>query len=319
MKHLRSLLLVGLVGMMLFSLTGCPGKEGTLFKSYVTRFGKPPKISVYLKESGKKVEMDLEEYLVGVVAGEMKPGWSLNAYAAQAIIARTFTMEFLSRGGTRKLHGTDISNDENEAQNYNAAAITPIMRKAVEMTKGQVLTYKEKYIKAWYGTICGGHTTYAKEGLAYPGQEPPYITPVKCPEEKVIPKEELFWDSTLTTADATSALKAMNKNIGNLQKIEVTKRSKTTYRATELRLTGDQGNLIMAGADFRINFGPEKVRSIWLLDIENKPNAVKLSGRGFGHGVGLCQWGAYALAKQGRSPKEIVKHYYPKAHLSKVW
>ncbi len=319
MKHLRGLSLAILVGILLLSLTGCPGKEGTLFKSYVTRFGKPPQITVYMKDTGKKEQMDLEEYLVGVVAGEMKPGWALNAYAAQAIIARTFTMEFLSRGGTRKLHGTDISTDETEAQAYNAASITPMIRKAVEMTKGQVLTYKEKYIKGWYSASCGGHTTYAKEGLAYPGKEPPYITPVKCPEEKVIPKEELFWDSTLTSANAANALKGMGKQIGNLQKIEVVKRSKSTYRATEVRVTGDQGSVMMEGGNFRLAFGPEKVRSIWLLDIENKPNAVKLSGRGFGHGVGLCQWGAYALAKQGRSPKEIVKHYYPKAHLSKIW
>ena len=101
-----------------------------------------------MKDSGQKKQMDVEEYLAGVVAGEMKPGWPLNAYAAQAIVARTFTMEFLARGGTGKLHGTDISTDEKEAQAYNVASITPAIRRAVAMTRGQVLVYKNRYIKA---------------------------------------------------------------------------------------------------------------------------------------------------------------------------
>ncbi len=314
--HWLALLLMAVV---LFN-AGCPGKEDVLFKNIVTRFGKPPVISVYDKDTGQKKRMDIEEYLTGVVAGEMKPGWSLNAYAAQAIIARTFTMEFLGRGGTRKLHGTDISTDEKEAQAYNAKAVTPVIRRAVQLTKGLVLTYKNRYIKGWYSASCGGITTYAKEGLAYKGPEPPYIKPVKCPEEKVIPTDELYWQASLTSADIDRALKQLNqKSIGTVNKLEILKRSQTN-RVTLLKLTGSQGSATLAGGDFRINVGPEKLRSIWLSnDIENRPGEIKVKGRGFGHGVGLCQWGAYALAKENRSYKEIVQHYYPKTHVSKIW
>lgn len=312
---LATLLLVSL----LFNL-GCPGKEGTLFKNMVTRFGQPPKISVYMKDTGQKKSMDIEEYLLGVVAGEMKPGWPLSAYAAQAIIARTFTMEFLGRGGTRKLHNTDISTDEKEAQAYNAAAITPAIRRAVQITKGLVLTYKERYIKGWYSASCGGITTYAREGLAYKGPEPPYIQSVKCPEAKYIPETELYWQNTLTSDLTNKALQQLNqKPIGTLEKFTILKRSET-QRATLIKLTGSQGSVTVPGADFRVNYGPDKIRSIWISNkIENQSGQVKIAGRGFGHGVGLCQWGAYTLSRDNRSFRAIVKHYYPKAHVSKIW
>lgn len=312
-------LAVFLLVFILFN-SGCPGREGTLFKNMVTRFGRPPQISVYMKDTGQTKRMDIEEYLLGVVAGEMKPGWPVNAYAAQAILARTFTMEFLGRGGTRTLHGTDISTDEKEAQAYNAANITPAIRRAVGMTKGLVLTYKERYIKGWYSASCGGLTAYAKEGLAYKEPEPPYIQSVRCPEEKYIPNDELYWQATLTRPEVNAALKKLNqKPIGRINKFEIVKRS-PTHRATTIRLTGGRGSVEVPGADFRVNYGPEKIRSIWISDqIENTPGALRIKGRGFGHGVGLCQWGAYTYAKENKSPKAIVKHYYPKAHVSKIW
>ena len=298
---------------------GCPGKEGTLFKNMVTRFGRPPQLTVYLKDTREIKKMDIEEYLTGVVAGEMKPGWPMNAYAAQAILARTFTMEFLGRGGTRALHGSDISTDEKEAQAYNAAAITPAIRRAVASTRGQVLTYKERYVKGWYSASCGGLTTFAREGLGYKGPEPPYISSVTCPEKKVIPDEELFWNATLPSAEIARVLDAMGKKVGHIRKMEVAQRS-ATHRGVLLRFVGDLGSAEVAGADFRIGYGPEKLRSIWLSDqIENRPGQITVKGRGFGHGVGLCQWGSYAYAKQNWTPKRIVQHYYPKAHFTKIW
>jgi stage II sporulation protein D len=310
--------LVILVAVIMSS--GCPGKEKTLIKNIVTNFGHPPKITVFMNETGAKKKMDVEKYLVGVVAGEMKPDWPLNAYAAQAILARTFTMEFLSRGGTRKLHGTDISTDEKEAQAYNAANIRPIIREAVEKTRGQVLTYKKHYIKAWYHASSGGITAYAKEGLGYKGKEPPYISSVKSPETKYTPKEELYWQTTLTSAEINAALRKMNlKEIGQVRKLEILKRTRT-QRAVLLRFTGDKGSEEVNGAGFRVSYGPKKLRSIWISDeMETSPAGIKIKGRGFGHGVGLSQWGAYELAKQNWSPQRIIKHYYPKTDVSKIW
>jgi stage II sporulation protein D len=321
MNARRIPILVLMVTIALLAGAGCPGKEGVLIKNMVTRFGKPPVISVYMHRDKQIKKMNIDEYLVGVVAGEMKPGWPLNAYAAQAIIARTFTMEFLSRGGTKQLHGTDISTDEKEAQAYNAANISPTIRKAVEMTKGLVLTYQNRYVKGWYSASCGGETALAKDGLAYKEAEPPYIQSVSCPEEKYTPPDQFYWQATLTSADVNRALQTMRmREIGTLTGMEILKRSAKGNRATRLKLVGNRGSATVEGADFRVAVGPEKMRSIWIAsDIKKGNGYVALKGRGFGHGVGLCQWGAYAFAKQNKSPKAIVMHYYPKARVEKIW
>jgi stage II sporulation protein D len=320
-------LAVGLVLAVVLFNSGCPGKEGILFKNMVTRFGQPPQITVYMHQTKEKKRMDIEEYLAGVVAGEMKPGWPLNAYAAQAILARTFTMRFLGEGNAKEnkenvqdLHGADISTDEEVAQAYNAVNIRPIIREAVAKTKGLVLTYGKHYIKGWYHASSGGITAYAKEGLAYKEAEPPYISSVKSPEEKYTPPEELYWQATLTSAEINAALRKLNlKEVGTVQKLEIVKRTKT-QRAVLLRFTGDRGAAKVVGADFRVSYGPEKIRSIWISDeIKNTPGAIKIKGRGFGHGVGLSQWGAYDMAKRNWSPQKIVKHYYPKARVEKIW
>lgn len=263
--------------------------------------------------------MPIEEYLLGVVAGEMRPDWPVEAYAAQAIVARTFTMDFIAQGGTKEQHNTDISTDEEEAQAYNADAITPEIRRAVKMTAGQVMTYRGRYVKGWFSASCGGRTALAKDGLAYKEPEPAYMRSVACPEEEVIPESELFWKEKFTPQELAAALSELGHEIGAVSRIGVVSRSKESHRARELKFTGANGEVTVPGADFRIAIGPQKMRSIWLTDIEHAADGITLSGRGFGHGVGLCQWGAHALAKAGKKPEEIVKHYYPEVKITKLW
>ena len=301
------------------SFIGCPGPEKRIFDQIARKLDEQPQISVYFHESKTKKTMPIEEYLLGVVAGEMEKGWPLEAYAAQAIVARTFTMDFISQGGTREQHNTDISTDEVEAQAYNAEAITSTIRRAVRMTEGKVLTYRNRYTKGWFSASCGGRTALARDGLGYKEKEPPYMSSVSCPEEKVIPREELYWQATLTSTEISEALKKLGKSIGRVERVEVGARSKQSHRATKLNFVGTEGRTSVLGADFRVALDPQKVRSIWITDINNKEGEIELEGRGYGHGVGLCQWGAHALAKEGKSPEEIVKHYYPKAEFKDLW
>ena len=117
-----------------FLAAGC-GKKDTLSKE--------PTITLYITKTGEKKTMPLEEYLYGVVAGEMLPNWPKEAYAAQAIIARTFTMEFLERGGVKDKYGTDLSDDITETQAYNPDAISDVIKAAVDETKGLVAKHQE--------------------------------------------------------------------------------------------------------------------------------------------------------------------------------
>ncbi|HHT49103.1 MAG TPA: SpoIID/LytB domain-containing protein [Firmicutes bacterium] len=308
------LILLGLLTLIPL-LTGCPDGEGNVAK----KLAQEPEISVYFHETKERKTMSIEEYLLGVVAGEMRPDWPVEAYAAQAIVARTFTMDFIADGGTKEEHDTDISTDEEEAQAYNAAAITPAIRKAVAMTKGQVITYRGRYVKGWFSASCGGKTALARDGLAYKEKEPAYMRSVSCPEAEVIPESELFWSHKFSPQELAAALSELGQEIGPVNRIAVASRSKESHRATKLKFTGTNGEATVPGADFRIAADPQKMRSIWLTDIKHEGDGITLEGRGFGHGVGLCQWGAHALAKGGKSPEEIIKHYYPKAKVTKLW
>lgn len=317
-RVLGLVLLAAFVGLAV-SIIGCPGPEKRIFNNIARKFDQQPQITVFFKENNTKKTMPIEEYLLGVVAGEMRKEWPLEAYAAQAIVARTFTMEFISGGGTRKEHGTDISTDEKESQAYNAEAITPIIRRAVKTTEGRVMTYGGRYVKSWFCASSGGQTALATEGLAYKGKNPPYIVSVSCPEGEVIPKEEQLWSAELSFEQIEAALKELGKAVGKISRMEIGEQSPTSHRVTRFDFTGSNGKTSVLGAHFRIAIGPEKMRSTWVTELKNGDGSVSLKGRGFGHGVGLSQWGAFALAKRGETPESIIKHYYKDIKLMKLW
>ncbi|NMB12328.1 MAG: SpoIID/LytB domain-containing protein [Firmicutes bacterium] len=295
-------------------LLGWPGpKQGS-----VRKFAREPTLSVYIKETGEKKDMPIEEYIAGVVAGEMKPNWPLEAYAAQAILARSFTMEFISRGGTRAKHGTDISTDHEEAQAYNADNITPIITRAVEMTRGEVMTYKDQYIRAWFHSYSGGHTTTAKEGLNFKEEEPPYIRSVKIKDNRYAPADVKEWHATFPLTKVQKALATMHVDVGDIQEMKIEKKGKTG-RATELRVKGTKGSEIVSASDFRVALDAMTMKSTWLSQFQIQGNNLTMTGKGFGHGVGLSQWDAHMLAKEGKQPQEIVRFFFKNIDIKKLW
>ncbi len=307
---------IAILALIIFGITRCIGVGR---KDVAREFEKEPVITLYIAETGEKREMPIEEYLQGVVAGEMEKGWPIEAYAAQAILARSFTMEFLSRGGTRAKHGTDISTDEEEAQAYNPAAITDDIRQAVEMTRGEVMTYKGRYARGWFHAASGGKTTLAKYGLAYKGEEPPYTKIVDVPVEvKYAPNEALEWAEVFTLDEIAAALSARGVSVSGLQNVEIAGKDETG-RAILFKLTHSQGQTEIAGADLRVALDPQRMRSIWLTDLSVKDGKVFMAGKGFGHGVGLSQWGAYGLAKEGMKPEDIVLYFFEGIEIKKLW
>jgi stage II sporulation protein D len=260
--------------------------------------------------------MSIEQYLEGVVAGEMKPGWPQEAYRAQAIVARSFTMEFISRGGTKKLHGTDVCTDETHTQAYNEGNVNAAIQKAIESTTGKVLTYNNNYIKGWFNAACGGTTARAKEGLAYPGAEPPYTVTKHCPEAKYSPPEVKHWTATYTHTELASLLKKLN--IKSVKKLEILKKS-ASGRVERWRIIHTGGTVEISGQDLRIYLDPMRMRSNVITKFADDGTKVTMEGRGFGHGVGLCQWGAYTLAKEGKKAEEIARYYFPGTKVEKRW
>jgi len=275
-----------------------------------------PTISLYVKEQGVKKNIKLEEYLAGVVAAEMEPTWPENALAAQAILARTFTMENIKAQRVKKLHGTDASTDIEEFQAYNPSRINDQVRQAVASTRGQVITYRGNYVKGWFSACDGGISATAKEGLSYTKEPTPYINAGMqdgCLTETV--PENQYWRVALPLQQVQAAVQEISgKDTGSFNTVRIVERG-PSGRATKIQL----GLATVSGPELRLALGSDKVRSMLLTSAQVQGNNLVLEGKGFGHGVGLCQWGANKLALEGKNPEEIIKFYYRNVDIQKLW
>lgn len=279
------------------------------------RSGREPSLTLFDNKTGQKKEIKMEDYITGVVAAEMEPSWPVEALAAQAILARTFTLETLeSKGGTRSLHGTDVSTKVEEFQAYDPSRISDNVRKAVQATRGEVLTHKGKFVKAWFSAYAGPRTALAKEGLNFKESEPVYLKSVSNPGAKNAPKEDKVWTATFSRGELEAAVNKMGLQPGNGNKVSITKRG-PTGRAVEINVFGTNA----AGADLRVVLGSTRLKSILIDDIRVKGDQVVFQGRGYGHGVGMCQWGAYTLAKEGKKPQEIVRYFFKNVKVEKLY
>ena len=247
--------------------------------------------------------MGLEEYITGVVAGEMKADWPENADAAQAIIARTFALKHMSDNDTNVISGS-----YQFAQEYQPEKITGEIEKAVKRTRGEVIVYEDEYINAWFHASAGGKTTSAKVGLAYQEEEPPYIVSVSSPDDQA-PEDIKNWQVNFTVAEIVETLNKIGENVGSIRDIEIEKKDETG-RAIDFKFSGTNGNATVEAAVFRNELDPRRLKSTMIKKLEKREDGFVFSGSGFGHGVGMSQWGAYALAKEGKSPEEIIEHYY---------
>ncbi|NMB38689.1 MAG: SpoIID/LytB domain-containing protein [Firmicutes bacterium] len=277
-----------------------------------------PEITVYFHETKDKQTMKLEEYLMGVVAGEMFPDWPIEAYAAQAIFSRSFTMAFIAEGGLKDKYGTDISTNIEKAQAYNSDAVTPEIRQAVEMTKGEVMTYDNRYVKGWFHAYSGGMTTSAKEGLNYQEPEPPYIKSVDFGDNEYAPDDVTHWQVDYDADELQQLLATAGIDVGELKNLEVTGKGKTN-RITEIKISGTEGIKTMHGADFRIAVDSTRMRSTLVSKWEFADGVLHIEGRGYGHGVGLSQWDAYKMAKEGKSPQEIATSFFNNVEIKKLY
>ncbi|MBQ7825972.1 MAG: SpoIID/LytB domain-containing protein, partial [Clostridia bacterium] len=272
-----------------------------------------PLLKVYDIKAEKMEKLSVEEYLPAVLAGEMAGDWPLEALKAQAILARTFVLQFVSEKESR-YEGADISTDIEEAQAYNADAINDRIRQAVRETRGLVLNAGGELPYAWFHAHSGGLTARAKEGLDYEKDEPGYTQCVKGMEDDEAPAEAARWQAAFTMDEVIAAARDAGAVISKVTGISVGQRGESG-RATTLIISGKE----VSAPAFRIAIGSTKMRSCLLESLKVEDNQVKMAGKGYGHGVGMSQWGAYAMAKQGRNAEEIVTHYFAGVTLDQAW
>lgn len=272
-----------------------------------------PVIEVYVVEQGTVESMSLEEYLGGVLAGEMKNDWPMEALKAQAILARTFALRFMTEKES-KYEGAYLSTDIEEAQAYDASSVNDRVRQAVSETRGLVLSNGGEFPYAWFHAHSGGKTGLAKEALNWKDNEPNYTLVTDSRESDKAPADAKEWSATFSKTQVIDAAKAAGYTIQNLDSAEIGEKGKSG-RAITLKLGGQEVN----APDFRIAIGSTEMRSTFLTDIKLEGDKVTMSGKGFGHGVGMSQWGAYGLAEQGQKAEEIVLSYFQNVEVVKMY
>ena len=273
-----------------------------------------PVLRVYQVDEEESREMDVESYLRGVLAGEMKNDWPMEALKAQAILARTFVLKFCTEKES-KYQGADISTDIEEAQAYDATGINDRIEQAVRETGGQVLAYRGDFPYAWFHAHSGGQTALAKEGLSYEKQEPGYIHSVAGRDSDQAPGDVKQWQASFSDEEVVKgAKKAGWQGEGPLRTIALGEKGESG-RALTLLINGEK----VSAAELRLALGGAKMKSTLLDSVKEADGAVTITGRGYGHGVGMPQWGAFALAQEGKTAQEIVTYYFQNVTVEKLW
>ncbi|AZO93181.1 SpoIID/LytB domain-containing protein [Halocella sp. SP3-1] len=311
MKFTRLFLFIFIFIIIMTMAVACDNQARVKGVRERNRLEKEPEIVVKLTD-GQEKQMKFEEYITGVVAGEMKKGWPANAYAAQAIIARTFALKYMDENKTNVISGS-----YEFAQEFKPENVTQELADAVSKTRGEVVVHQDDYIKGWFHASAGGQTTSAKVGLAYEKDEPPYIKIVNSPDE-MAPEDVQNWTIEFSNREIEEALSSMGKDIGVLEKVIIEDRDRTG-RIIDLSFKGSKGSATVKAANFRNELDPKRLKSTKISEIKKQDDRYSFSGAGFGHGVGMSQWGAYAMAKDGRSPEEIVSHYFKDIEIVKEY
>ncbi len=274
-----------------------------------------PVLTVYIAEKGAIEQMPMEQYIEGVVAGEMEPDWPIEALAAQAIIARTFTLQKIAEDGGVPERDAHASTDIEEFQAYSAEDVTGRVKEAVQLTRGEVICHNNDFIRAWFSAYAGPRTALADEGLGFEEGNPPYIQVVQSPGRDIIPPEEGDWSANFSLEEVRSAVtETTGEDPGEVHSVEI-KETGPSGRVTLFTVNGRE----ISAPGLRLALDSTKMRSTYIKELGIEDGKLNMSGTGFGHGVGMCQWGARAMAERGMSPEEIVDYFYRDIDIISLW
>lgn len=263
-------------------------------------------IRVLVPDAKAPVELRLEDYVAGVVAGEMPASFPAEALKAQAVAARSYAL-------TRKIEAQAAG----RASDIGAGVLAQVFAKdpgaaaraAAAATAGEVLALGMEPVEAYFHASCGGRT---EGGLAALGRDLPYLRSVPCGYCDRAPK--VAWSVKVSRRElgkvaglggpATGARVASRTPSGRAEKVEIS--------------AGDR-KVVMAASDLRQRLGFSRLPSLAFDVREPWWGDLVFEGRGQGHGAGLCQWGAAGLARQGKTYREILAHYYPGVEVVRMY
>ena len=269
--------------------------------------------------------VDVERYVACVVVNEVWPTFETEAYRAQAIAARTFVLHEMLRRSRAEFDVTATQG----SQVYRGIRTDEPGRRAAEAsryTRGIVLTYRsqseDRLFCTYYSAACGGMS----QSAAIFGREndiEPLSGGVRCDYCKIAPGKTYRWGPVrLRKQQVRSRLLAKYpelRSLGEIQEVSVVERT-SSGRPVRLRITGSSGESHdMLAERFRLAMGGSEIKSTDFKIRVTGREIIFENGRGFGHGLGLCQWGMQGQALQGKRAGEILQYYYPGSKLMRVY
>ncbi len=284
------------------------------------------KVRVLNNKTGKIIGLPLEEYLVGVVAAEMPGNFELEALKVQAVAARTYTVRRMFNYGAKPCPGhphAEVCTDPVHCQAWEDEKklkekwgsvryyiyINKI-RTAVNMTKGQVITYRNSVIDPVYYGSCGGKGTENSEDVW--SYEIPYLRSVNCDTEYRAAEQAYTIEVDqlrLLSLLRNSGLEPVPAMAEGQRFIQPVKRS-ARGRLQEVKVFGQR----VTGTALRQGLGLTSTLISW----ESSGGKLKFTSTGKGHAVGLCQYGANGMALAGHDYKTIISHYYTGVQIQKL-
>ncbi|MFZ8803524.1 MAG: SpoIID/LytB domain-containing protein [Candidatus Calescibacterium sp.] len=268
--------------------------------------------SVYVIYQKKKYKLDLEDYIRGVVAGEIPLSWPDDVLQAQAVVARSWTIYHLLKG---KKEFYASQSDQVWLPEKNWLDFSDKVNKAVSQTRGWVLTFPSGEVApGFFHSACGGKTENAYE--MWNSEIDPkisrYIISVNC--NKCYDSPKFFWRRKLKIKDVEKLLRKEDDPISE-------RISSIFSKSPEYTSSGRIRKIFFYNGFF---IGYNQIRELLGLpsnffSFEIDGDFIMFFGRGFGHGVGMCQWGAKKLSEEGYSWKEILLFYFPLLKLKKIY
>ena len=246
-------------------------------------------------------KIDLEKYVAGVVGSEISPEWHEEVLKAQAVAARTYVLH-KKLSNEQPLYDVVASTQD---QVYTGSRkVNRLVINAVRATRGQVITYEARPIFAAYSSTAAGPT---EDAFNVWEKDLPYLKGVDCPFDEESPR--YTWKTAIPFNSFERSLRNEGLALGAMATL-----APYTYtragRVNEVRILHSKGELIIRGQDLRRILGYSKIRSTQF-HIESIGREVVFTGKGAGHAVGLCQWGAKEMAELGYQYQSILQYYYP--------
>jgi stage II sporulation protein D len=263
----------------------------------------------------------LESYLAGVLAGEVPVGrWHDEALKAQAIASRSYAIHQM------KAHTHDPYDVESTVADQVFKPLretNPKLEAILVETEGLIVTRNGRIFPAYFHSTCGGHTAAAHRAFPDRGTVFDTLGGVRCPFCTASPAFE--WRARIAKTEMERKLRSSaearktGKRFGRITAIEAVGGTGWPRRADRFRIRHTGGALTVPAQRFRLIVGPGNLKSACVTRIVDRGSEFEFQGRGFGHGVGMCQYGSQGMASKGYSYRQILGFYYPGGELTRLY